>query len=129
HLLDVLPEVAHRELLRHGHFAVVWRLLADDHSEERRFARPVRPDEPDLLTRVELKRGVDEQDLLAVLLVDAVESDHVPCIVAKGVRVLITSPRQAHTRAHSPSQSTSQTAHRSRWSRPCDGRSAPGHGP
>ena len=33
-------------------------------------------DEADLLARIELEGGVDEEDLSAVLLVDAVEADH-----------------------------------------------------
>ncbi len=70
HLLDVLPEVADRQLLRDRHVAVVGRLLADDHPEQRRLAGAVRADEADLLARIELKGRVDEQDLPAVLLVD-----------------------------------------------------------
>ena len=68
HLLDVLPEVADGDLLRHRHVALVRRLFADDHPEERGLAGAVRADEPDLLTGVELERGIDEQDLPAVLL-------------------------------------------------------------
>ena len=76
HLLDVLPEVADGQLLRHDHVAVVRRLFADDHAEERRLAGAVRADQPDFLAGVELERGVDEQDLLAVLLADAGEGNH-----------------------------------------------------
>ena len=77
HLLDVLPEVADRQLLRHRHVPVVRHLLADDHPEERRLAGAVRPDEADLLARIELERGVDEENLPAVLLADARKRDHV----------------------------------------------------
>ena len=76
HLLDVLPEVADRQLLRHRHVAVVGRFLADDHAEERGLAGAIRADEADLLARIELKRGVDEEHLAAVLLADAGERDH-----------------------------------------------------
>jgi hypothetical protein len=46
HLLDVLPEVADGEALRHRHVALVGRFLADDHPEERGLAGAVRADEP-----------------------------------------------------------------------------------
>jgi hypothetical protein len=78
HLLDVLPEVADGQLLRHRHVAVVGRFLAGDHPEERRLAGAVGADEADLFARVELEGGVDEEDLPAVLLADAVERDHTP---------------------------------------------------
>ena len=38
HLLDVLAEVADGQLLRHRHVALVGRLLADDHPEQRGLA-------------------------------------------------------------------------------------------
>ena len=37
---------------------------------------PLGPDQPDLLAGIELKGGVDEEELPAVLLVDAGERDH-----------------------------------------------------
>ena len=76
HLLDVLTEVSDRQPLRDGHIAFVDRLLANDHPEERCLARTIRSDETDLLTRIELKRRVDEQHLLPVLLADSGERDH-----------------------------------------------------
>src|SRR3954468_23068546 len=76
HLLDVLPEVTDGHLLRNGDVAVVGRLLADDHAKERRLARAVRPDQPRALARVELERGVDEDELPAVLFGDSGETDH-----------------------------------------------------
>ena len=63
-------------LLRHRHVAFVGLFLADDHPEERRLAGAVRPDEADLLAGIELERGVDEEDLPAVLLADVGERDH-----------------------------------------------------
>ena len=71
HFLDVLAEVADRQLLRHRHIAVVGHFLAGDHPEQRRLAGAVRADEADLLAGVELKRRVDEENLPAVLLADA----------------------------------------------------------
>ncbi len=76
HLLDVLAEVADRQLLRHRDLALVGRLLADDHAEERGLAGAVRADQADLLAGVELEGGVDEEDLPAVLLADAGERNH-----------------------------------------------------
>ena len=48
----------------------------DDHPEERRLAGAVRADEADLFAGVELERGVDEEDLPAVLLADLGERNH-----------------------------------------------------
>ncbi len=76
HLLDVLAEVADRQLLRHRDVAFVRRFLADDHPEQRRLAGAVGTDEADLLARIELERGVDEEHLPAVLLADAGEGNH-----------------------------------------------------
>ncbi len=76
HLLDVLTEVADAQFFRHRDLAVVGRLFTDDHPEQRRLAGSVRPDEADLLARVQLERGVDEEDLAAVLLADASKGDH-----------------------------------------------------
>jgi hypothetical protein len=76
HLLDVLAEVADGELLRDGNVAVVGVLLPGDHPEDGGLAGAVRADETRLLTRVELERGVDEEDLPAVLLGDFREGDH-----------------------------------------------------
>ena len=70
HLLDVLAEVADGQLLRHRDVAFVGRFLADDHAEERGLAGAVRADQADLFARVELEGGVDEEELLAVLLAD-----------------------------------------------------------
>ena len=76
HLLDVLPEVANRDLLRHRDVALVGRLLADDHPKERRLSGAVGSDEPDLLTGVQLEGRIDEQHLPPVLLADAGQGDH-----------------------------------------------------
>ena len=76
HLLDVLAEVADGEPLRDRDLAFVGRLFADDHAEERGLAGAVGADQADLLAGIELKGGVDEDELLAVLLVDVGEGDH-----------------------------------------------------
>jgi hypothetical protein len=76
HLLDVLPEVADRQLLRNRDVPLVRRLLPDDHPEQRRLAGTVGADQPDLLARIELEGCVDEEDLPSVLLADAGEGNH-----------------------------------------------------
>src|SRR5207237_8499595 len=75
-LLDVLAEVADRDFLRNGDFAFIGRFLADDEPEERRFAGAVRTDESRLFARVQLKGGVDEDELAPVLLGYFAERDH-----------------------------------------------------
>ena len=76
HLLHVLAEVADRQPSRDGDVAFVGLLFADDHPEQRRLARAVRADEADFLARIELERGVDEENLPAVLLADVGERNH-----------------------------------------------------
>ena len=82
HLADVLAEVAD------GHAAIDRDLpasgcfLLHDHPEDGRLARAVRPDEADLLAFEGAHRGVEEEDLLAVLLGDLVETDHEASCVA-----------------------------------------------
>ena len=61
---------------RHRHLAIVGLLFADEHPEEGRLARAVRPDEADLVAGIQLKGGVDEEDLPAVLLADVGEGNH-----------------------------------------------------
>ncbi len=70
HFLDILPEIADCQPLRHRHVAFIRRLFADDHPKEGGLARAVRPDETDSVTGIELKRGVDEKHLSTVLLAD-----------------------------------------------------------
>ena len=55
HLIDLLTEVADREFARDRHHAVVGRFFADDHAEERRLARTIRPHQSGLLAGVELE--------------------------------------------------------------------------
>ena len=76
HFLHVLPEISDRQLFRNGHLAVVRRLFADDHSEERGLAGTVRPDQSHLFAGIELERRVDEKHLPAVLLADARKRNH-----------------------------------------------------
>jgi len=75
HFFDVLTEVADGEFLRDGNVAFVRRFLTDHHAEEGGFAGAVGADEADFFAGVELERGVDKDELLAVLFVDAGERD------------------------------------------------------
>ena len=56
--------------------AFVGHFFADDHAEERGLAGAVGTDQADLLAGIQLEGGVDEDQLLAVLLVDVGEGDH-----------------------------------------------------
>ena len=76
HLLHVLAEVADGQLLGNRDLAFVGRFLADHHAEERGLAGAVGTDQADLLAGVQLKGGVDEDQLLAVLLVDIGKRNH-----------------------------------------------------
>jgi hypothetical protein len=76
HLADVLAEVADGHAGIDDHEAVVRLLLSGDHAEEGGLAGAVRADEADLLALLDAHGGVDEQELVAVLLGDVVEADH-----------------------------------------------------
>ena len=79
HLADVLTEVADGRAAIDGHLSFVGLLLPGDHPEQRGLAGAVRADEPDLLALVERHRSLDEENLVAVLLADAVETNHDLC--------------------------------------------------
>ena len=76
HFIDVLAEVANRQLARNGDVAFVHALFADDHPEQGRLAGAIRTNESDLLAGVQLKRCVDEQNLTTVLLADLRKGNH-----------------------------------------------------
>ncbi len=86
HLLHVLAEVADGQLFRHRNVALVGGFFADDHAEQGRLARAVGTYQADLLPWVQLKRGVDKDQLFAVLLVDIGERDHSKYQVSKARR-------------------------------------------
>jgi hypothetical protein len=77
HLAHVLAEVADGHAAIDGDRSLVRLLLAVDHAEERGFAGAVRADQAHLLAAVERRPRLDEDDLVAVLLADVVETDHV----------------------------------------------------
>ena len=84
HLFHVLAEVPDGELPGNRNVALVRHFLADHHAEKRGLAGAVGPDQTDLLPRVQLKRSVNENQLLAVLLVDAGERNHRNSKLAEG---------------------------------------------
>src|SRR5207247_564903 len=59
------------------HRAALGFLLADDEAKDRRLARAVGPAQADALALEQAHRGVEKQDLLAVLLADRLEANHV----------------------------------------------------
>ena len=76
HLADVLAEIADGNAPIERDLALIRRLLARNHPEKRGLARPVRADEADLLALLEGRGGFDEEDLVADLLADVIETDH-----------------------------------------------------
>ena len=113
HLLDVLTEIADGQLLGNRDLALVGRLFADDHPEQGGLAGSVRADEPDLLAGIELERGVDEEDLPAVLLADSGEGNHyfadharAPCRPARAIHARVADWRVQAARRRSPAALT-----------------------
>ena len=76
HVADILAEIADGHAAIDGDLALVGLLLAGDHAEQRRLAGAVGADEADLFAALDRRRGLDEDDLLAVLLADIFETDH-----------------------------------------------------
>jgi hypothetical protein len=76
HLAHVLAEIADGNAPIDGHLPLVGLLLARDHPEERRLAGPVGTHEANLLPLLERRGGLDEEDLVAILLADVVETNH-----------------------------------------------------
>ena len=76
HFLYVLAKVADRQLLGDRDRALVGSFLADHHPEERCLARPIGTDQSNFFARIQLKRSIHEEQLLAILLIDVRERDH-----------------------------------------------------
>jgi hypothetical protein len=77
HLAHVLAEIADGNAPIDRYLALVGLLLARDHPEQRRLARPIGADQADLLSLQERRGRLDEEDLVAILLADVVETNHV----------------------------------------------------
>jgi hypothetical protein len=76
HLADVLAEIADGDAAIERDLALVRRFLARNHPEKRGLAGPVGADEADLLALLERRGGFDEENLVADLLADVIETDH-----------------------------------------------------
>src|SRR5208283_2704807 len=76
HLADVLAEIADGDPSIGDHLTLVRLLLPGDHPEERRFAGAIRADQTHLLAPLERRRRLDEDELLAVLFTDVIETYH-----------------------------------------------------
>src|SRR5579862_5748257 len=76
HLFPVLPEIPDMQALGNRYRAVVRLFFADDHAEKRSLARAVGTYQAHLFTGVQLERSVDEDQLLAILLIDIGKRDH-----------------------------------------------------
>ena len=81
HLLHVLAKVADVKALGNRDLAFVGLFFAHDHAEERRLAGAVGPHQANLFAGIQLKRSVDENQLLAVLFIDIGKRDH-PSIIS-----------------------------------------------
>ena len=76
HLADVLAEIADGDAAIDRDLPLVGRLLARHHAQQRGLAGAVGADEADLLALHQGGGGLDEQQMLAVLLGDVFETYH-----------------------------------------------------
>ena len=76
HVADILAEIADGDAAIDLDLTFVRLLLPGDHAKQGRLAGAVRPDEADLLAFLESGRGLDKDDLPAVLLADAFKTYH-----------------------------------------------------
>jgi hypothetical protein len=78
HLLHILAEIADGQALGNRDLTLVGSFLADDHAKQGGLAGAVGADQADLVAGIQLKGGVNEDQLFAVLLVDIREGDQTP---------------------------------------------------
>ena len=76
HLADVLAEVTDGNTAIDRHLPLIGLLLAGNHPEQGGLAGAVRTDEADLLALLQGRGSFDEEDLVADLLRDVIETDH-----------------------------------------------------
>ena len=76
HVADILAEIADGHATIDRDLTLVRQFLSGDHPKQRRLARTVRAYQADLLATLKGRRRLDEDDLLAVLLANAFEADH-----------------------------------------------------
>src|SRR5690606_24587712 len=96
----VLAEVAERDLAIDDDAARVGLLLAHQEPEDRRLARAVRAHEADLLTPEHAHRGVEVEDLRAVLLRDLIETYHGDTIFAVSCAQEVSRSAVRSSKAH-----------------------------
>ena len=76
HLADVLAEIADGHAAIDRDLALVGQLLPSNQPEQRGLARAVGTDEADFLALLDRRGGFDEDDLVAILLADIIETNH-----------------------------------------------------
>src|SRR3984885_12494441 len=77
HFTDILAEIADGDATIDRHLTLVRDLLARDHPEKRGLAGTIGADQADLFALLERRGGLDEEDLVADLLGNVIETDHV----------------------------------------------------
>ena len=86
-----MAEVADGDAPIDGDLALVGVILANNHAEQCGLAGSVRTDEADLLAFLDGRGRLDEEDLVAILLANAVETNHV-CTGLEKLRRLYAGP-------------------------------------
>ena len=76
HLFNILTEITNGQPLWDGDTTLIRSFLSHNHAKKGCFTRSIRPHQTYLLPRVELKRSVNKNQLLAILLVDIGKRDH-----------------------------------------------------
>src|SRR5262249_52121544 len=85
-------------------------LLAGDHPEQRRLAGSVGTDQADLLALLDRRRGLDEENLVAILLADVVETNHEPAGPGGKLRLIYAMQRADGSVLWAPSHRATMTA-------------------
>src|ERR1700730_14197381 len=76
HFLNILAEITDRQTLWDRDFAFVGNFLAHNHAKERGLPCSVGANQTNLFAGVELKRRVNKNQLLAILLINIGKRDH-----------------------------------------------------
>src|SRR5690606_17752906 len=76
HLANVLTEIANCRAAIDRDLPFIGLFLAGDHAEQRGLAGAIGADQADLFALLQHRRRLDKDNLLAVLLADAFETDH-----------------------------------------------------
>lgn len=76
HLADILTEIADGHAPIDGDLPLIGQLPARDHPEQRRFAGAVGAYQSNLLSPLESRGRLNKENLVAILLADIVETNH-----------------------------------------------------